>query len=328
MTVLSSIYDLTLDPLRAWDFSRPLFVQASPSSEFNDLVDVFHERLGLAPERSTILTSARHPTRLGWAGRHLRNPEARLSATTATHLGVAPGRFSVVVATTMGHNLAMRFHSNVAAFCHAAEPVPSLVVNRFGQFAQARTFFLIADQLVCSAKFVANMLVGQAEAEALFHATLNRPPGHVVELGRFSGGTAVLLALAARQSGRPGVVSVDLERLPAVEYFLRVNGVEQDVQLLDGDSQGMAVRWRELQTNPDISLLFIDADHSYEAVARDIAAWERYVVDGGTIALHDASTPDCGVAKAVYHHLAGRQGFTNFRQVGSTVFCERRVSQP
>ena len=38
MTCLPSIFDLTLDPLRAWDFSRPLFVQATRSSDFNDIV--------------------------------------------------------------------------------------------------------------------------------------------------------------------------------------------------------------------------------------------------------------------------------------------------
>jgi cephalosporin hydroxylase len=149
----------------------------------------------------------------------------------------------------------------------------------------------------------------------------------VVEIGRFSGGTAVLLALAARASGRPGVVSIDVNRLPAADYFCRANGVEADVQLLDGDSETIAARWRDLQPDPGISLLFIDADHSFEGVTRDLSEWGPYIVDGGTIALHDTSTPDCGVAKAIYHHLASDEGFTNFRQVASTVMCERRTNR-
>jgi predicted O-methyltransferase YrrM len=322
---LPSIYDLTLEPLRAWDFSRSLFVQASPATQFTELLDVFHERLGLAPERSTILTNAAYVCRPTWCGSHVTHTDAPLSASTAARISaLAPAPFSVVVATTMAHNLAMRFHSNVACFCHAMEPTPSLVVSHVGQFAAVRDFFHIGDHVVGATKFVANMLVGQDEAEALFQAAAQRPAGHVVELGRFSGGTAVLLALAARHGGRPGVVSIDVTRLPAVEYFCRLNRVERDVQLLDGESLAIAARWPGLQPEPGISLLFIDADHSYEAVARDLAAWVPYVVDGGTIALHDTSTPDCGVAKAIYRHLAGRDGFTNFRQVGSTVLCERR----
>jgi predicted O-methyltransferase YrrM len=324
MPALPSIYDLTIEPLRAWDFSRPLFVQASRAPEFDELVDVLHVRLGLAPERSTILTNAAYPPRASWRGQHLRNPEPRLSDGTAAFVAdLVRDPFSVLVTTTTAHNLAMRFHSNVACFCHAMEPTPSLVVNRDGQFATARDFFLIADHVVGTATFVANILGSQMEAEALFEAARKRPRGQVVEIGRFSGGTAVLLALAARQSGQPGVISIDMLRLPAAEYFCRVNGVEADVQLLDGASHEIAACWRDRQPVPDISLLFIDADHSYEAVARDIAAWVPYVVDGGTIALHDSCTADCGVAKAVYYHLRGRDGFGNFRQVGSMVLSER-----
>jgi predicted O-methyltransferase YrrM len=328
MTLLSSIYDLTLEPLCAWDFSRPLFVQASRSAQFDELVDVFHSRLELRPAESTILTSAAYRPRPGWAGQHLVNPDAQLSGATAASVSTLDGGpFSVVVATTRAHNMAMRFHSNVASFCHAMEPRPSIVVSDVGQFAAARDFFLISDHAVRGTTFVGNMLVSQAEAEALFDAAVSRPTGHVVEVGRFSGGTAVLLALAARASGRPGVVSIDVNRLPGADYFCRANGVDTEVQLLDGDSEALAAGWRDLQTDPGISLLFIDADHSFEGVVRDLSAWGPYIVDGGTIALHDTSTPDCGVAKAIYHHLAGHEGFTNFRQVGSTVICERRTNR-
>ena len=329
MPALPSIYDLTIEPLRAWDFSRPLFVQASRSPEFTELVDVFHARLGLPPERSTILTNTAYAATPRWPGQHIRNPEPRLSHETAAFVAALVRQpFSVVVTTTKAHNLAMRFHSNVACFCHAMEPTASIVVNKDGQFAAARDFFLIADHVVGNARFVANLLGSQIEAEALFEAALNRPAGRVVEIGRFSGGTAVLLALAARQSGQPGVVSIDLLRLPAAEYFCHVNGVERDVELLDGDSQELAAQWGDRQPSPGISLLFIDADHAYDAVARDIAAWVPHVVEGGTIALHDACTADCGVAKAVYRHLKGCDGFANFRQVGSTVLCERREIRP
>lgn len=326
MTALASIYELTLDRLKAFDFSRPLFVQASPAEQFSELVGVIHERLALPLERSTILTNAAFPMQPAARWTHLRNPEPRLSAGTAVFVrNSAPEPYSVVVVTTIAHSLAMRFHSNVANFCLASEPTPSIVVTKVGQFARARDFFSISEHTVAGMHFVANMLVSQDEADALFTAAAARPAGHAVEIGRFSGGTAILLALGGRHGGRPGVTSVDQVRLPAVEHFCKVNGVDHEVELLDGDSADIAGRWPLIQPQPGISMLFVDADHTYEGVVRDLESWLPHVVAGGTVAMHDSTTPDCGVSKAIYCHMAGRAEFINFRQVGSTVFCERRV---
>lgn len=326
MSTLSSIYDLDLAPLTAMDFSRPLFVQASSADQFSEIVTVMCDRLALRTADATLLTDAAFDASAHGI-RQLTNPADRLSAETsrfAVDRAAAP--YSVVVVTTVAHHLAMRFHSNVACFCHAMEPTPVLVVTKTGQFASAREFFGVTDHQVGPVRFVANMLVSQPEAEALLEAAACRPAGRVVEVGRFSGGTAVLLALGARLGGQPGVVSVDQVRLPAADHFCRVNGLAGDVELLDGDSVAIATEWRQRQRDAGISLLFVDADHSYEGVTRDLASWVPHVVPGGTIALHDNTTPDCGVAKAVYRHLAGRDEFVNFRQVGSTVFCERRAA--
>lgn len=328
MPFYPSIYDLEIDALSSLDFSRPLFVQASPSASFNELVDVFHGRLDLRPEHSTLLTNARHPGRPWWPGQQVVNPQARLSAVTADFMATRDAEpFSIVVTMTTApigdYYPAMRYHSNIAAFCHAMEPTPSIVVNPVGQFASARSFFLIADHSVGPVTFAANMLIGPSEADALYQAAVRRPAGYAVEVGRFSGGTAVLLALAGRRACQHGVVSVDVERLPAAEYFIGLNGVDEEVEMVDCDSLTAAASW-ELRPQPNgISLLFIDADHSYDAVVADLAAWLPHVVEGGVVALHDASTPDCGVAKAVYQHLVDRDGFVNFRQVGTTIFCER-----
>lgn len=326
MTALASVYDLTLDRLKALDFSRPLFVQASPAEQFSELVGVIHERLALPLERSTILTNAAFSAQPGARWKHLRNPEPRLSAGTAVFVrDGSPEPYSVVVVTTIAHNLAMRFHSNVANFCHAIEPTRSVMMTKVGQFALARDFFNISEHTVAGAHFVANMLVSQDEADALFSAAAARPAGHAVEVGRFSGGTAILLALGGRRGGRPGVTSVDQVRLPAVEHFCRVNGVSHEVELLDGDSAEIAERWPLLQPTPGISMLFVDADHTYEGVIRDLESWLPHVVAGGTVAMHDSTTPDCGVSKAIYRHMVRGAEFVNFRQVGSTVFCERRT---
>jgi hypothetical protein len=67
------------------------------------------------------------------------------------------------------------------------------------------------------------------------------------------------------------------------------------VTTLRGDSAEMA---EEL---PDkfLSLLYIDADHSYEGVFRDLRAWVPKVQMGGIVALHDYLNENYGVRKAV-----------------------------
>ena len=52
--------------------------------------------------------------------------------------------------------------------------------------------------------------------------------------------------------------------------------------------------------NASLDFVFIDADHSYEAVKRDIAAWLPKVKSGGVIAGHDyCHWPGFGVIEAV-----------------------------
>ncbi len=48
-----------------------------------------------------------------------------------------------------------------------------------------------------------------------------------------------------------------------------------------------------------LSFLYIDADHSFEGVTRDLEAWVPRVRRGGVVALHDYESPQYGVKKAV-----------------------------
>jgi len=65
--------------------------------------------------------------------------------------------------------------------------------------------------------------------------------------------------------------------------------------ILQGDSAEMATHI------PDnsLSMVYIDADHSYEGVKRDIEAFYPKVISGGLIAFHDYLSPDYGVQQAV-----------------------------
>jgi predicted O-methyltransferase YrrM len=328
MTIYPSIYDLTLDAVTAYDFSRPLFVQASPPRHFDEVLDVLHQRLRLPRKRSQLLTNPIYPYRPWDTATHVVRHEDRLSSRTADlNPTVAWADCSVVVVTTtirFGDSYtAMRYQGNIACFCHAIEPIPCVLVNAEGQTTTPARLFEIVDRTVGGVTLTGNILISERETEALYAAALQRRPGHVVEVGRFSGGTAMVLAVAGRASGRPGVTSIDIERLPSAEHFFAVNGLSADIELRHGDSTAVAAQWGADTDNSEIGLLFIDADHSYDAVVRDLIAWTPHLAPGGSLVLHDVGTPDCGVARAVHYFVAHSPDYVNLRQIGTMFFCER-----
>lgn len=65
--------------------------------------------------------------------------------------------------------------------------------------------------------------------------------------------------------------------------FMRGDSVERSQCIIDGS----------------LKLVYIDADHSYEGVKRDIEAWVPKLVPGGVLAFHDYANPDYGVNRAV-----------------------------
>src|SRR5581483_6669475 len=91
------------------------------------------------------------------------------------------------------------------------------------------------------------------------------------------------------------------------------NGVARRVQVEAGYSYDVVRRW-----SAEIDLLFIDADHSYEAVLRDVDDWSPFVRAGGWIALHDVwlePPPDpslfyAGPAAVVRERILGDPGWT------------------
>lgn len=68
----------------------------------------------------------------------------------------------------------------------------------------------------------------------------------------------------------------------------------QNIALIIGETSEIAKRWFM-----PVDFLFIDADHSYEAVKQDIAFYAPFLKKGGIIAGHDYSLPATGVKQAV-----------------------------
>lgn len=78
---------------------------------------------------------------------------------------------------------------------------------------------------------------------------------------------------------------------------------------------------------PCLSFAFLDGDHSYEAVARDIAAWWPRVEAGGLLAGHDFGHPREGRGfgvKAAVEEFSARENLP-FDLIGSVWFIEKPI---
>jgi glycosyltransferase involved in cell wall biosynthesis/predicted O-methyltransferase YrrM len=123
----------------------------------------------------------------------------------------------------------------------------------------------------------------------------------VVEIGSYLGASTCFLAAGARsRTGK--VYAVDTWTNLAMsegskdtyqEFLKNTEPLREWIVPLRGFSHEVANSFSE-----KIDLLFIDGDHSYEAVQTDLKAWLPKVRDGGIVAFHDYSWAE-GVRKAI-----------------------------
>jgi hypothetical protein len=126
--------------------------------------------------------------------------------------------------------------------------------------------------------------------------------GPIVEIGRLAGKSTVILALGNRDAGRDDpIYSIEYHHksLPTAEENLRAFGLLDRITMIQGDS---AVQLHRVPQPFDV--LFLDGDHSYEGVRRDLAAMRGKLARGGVIMIHDYyhranGTGEYGVQRAV-----------------------------
>lgn len=130
------------------------------------------------------------------------------------------------------------------------------------------------------------------EAALLYRLAKHVPPGGAfVEIGRFKGGSTLLLASAipegaelwsydlhvALRADLSGTM-LDAELETALERY----GLRDRVHLVVGDS-----RTADPPPRPP-ALVFVDGDHTYEGARADYERWRDVVAPGGHILFHDA----------------------------------------
>lgn len=72
-------------------------------------------------------------------------------------------------------------------------------------------------------------------------------------------------------------------------------------------------------------LAFIDGDHGYEAVKKDISLVERCLVPGGWLCFDDAFTTSTGVDRAIVERIVESSGYDVKLQVTRKMFVARRT---
>ncbi len=110
-----------------------------------------------------------------------------------------------------------------------------------------------------------------------------------MEIGVDKGKSLSVVKMVANPGVR--IYGVDINRPSELDPFLNANS---DVAFIQKDSVDVAKYWLG-----EVSVLFIDGDHSYEGCKRDIEAWYPHMKKGGVMLFHDHDESSPGVMWAV-----------------------------
>ena len=151
------------------------------------------------------------------------------------------------------------------------------------------------------------------QPEKLFHHTGRG--SIILEIGRYWGGSTVLLAMATHHSDVK-IVSVDVVEGchdPDVDDWLNEYEEKERIDIRVDNSWAME--------NIPISLLFVDGDHSYESVKRDFTHHWNYLY--GSCLAHDYTDPTCeGVTKFIDEWI--EEGYAEIiEQMGTMVALKK-----
>jgi len=121
--------------------------------------------------------------------------------------------------------------------------------------------------------------------------------GEILEIGSFKGKSTIILAKAARAAGHGKIHACDplslscstdptdavKEELPKIFYTnLQTHGVQDQVEFFQMRSDELAGIW-----NKPLKILWIDGDHTYDGVMKDMMLFEKHLKPGAIVCFHD-----------------------------------------
>ena len=142
----------------------------------------------------------------------------------------------------------------------------------------------------------------------LMQTALELPEGFtVVEIGSYLGASTAFLGAAAVQRGGT-VHAVDTwmnDAMGAEGSWDTWKEFCENTELFDGyvvPHRGTSVDARREMAGIECDMLFIDGDHSYDAVVTDLRTWLPALRPGGVLAMHDIDAPS---VRQAYDDLVG-----------------------
>jgi predicted O-methyltransferase YrrM len=167
------------------------------------------------------------------------------------------------------------------------------------------------------------------ERLTLFQAALALPQGFsVVEIGSYLGASTAFLGFAAlRNDGYVHAIDpwtndamgAEGERDTWGEFRKNTEPFEHYIVPHRGTSIDVFRREGRLPCN----MLFIDGDHSYEAVCTDLRTWLPSLQAGGTLAMHDIDAPP---VRQAFDDVVGAGGLDGeARVVDRLLICRPRA---
>ena len=172
------------------------------------------------------------------------------------------------------------------------------------------------------------MMLSVEEAELLHELAREVHDGVIVEVGSHRGRSTVALATGAAVpvyaiephepfTGELGGQYGPADRVGFFETMLAA-GTAERVRLVNLSSEVVTPGW----TLP-VGLLFLDGDHRYEGVRRDLECWLPHVTDAAPIVLDDSTDPALGPIRLVAE--AGRYGLEVVRTAGKVTVLRREA---
>ena len=173
--------------------------------------------------------------------------------------------------------------------------------------------------------------ISPSECLLLFELASQVSSGCIVEIGSYRGRSTVALALGSLQNEKvpvyaiephetfKGILGGDFCPNDRAYFFKNIlrTGVGQIVHLINLNSEVASKGW-----NKDITLLFIDGDHHWEAVKRDFHCWEPFVNKDGLILFHDSLDLNLGPSKVIADAVSSGR-WELIRQVDSTTVLKK-----
>lgn len=170
------------------------------------------------------------------------------------------------------------------------------------------------------------------EATLLFDCAKHTTEGVIVEIGSNYGRSTVALACGSQAGANVAVFAVEPH-----EHFVGVlggtfgpenragfyrsmlhTGSYRTVRLLNTSSEILAPGWQQ-----PIGFLWIDGDHRYDAVWRDVRAWLPHLLPYARIAFHDSVNPDLGPHRVIKELLAAGE-FGHVKTIDTITLIERQ----